>query len=185
MSSTTHHRRSDHSSGDGRIEPEGTRRTRSHESVDLYDPDDCRGTDSCHAVPDHRISERRQVIRSDEKTRARPGAQSTDPATRKQYNDHGAVRGSIVRNGAHRVDSVAIRSQTVEEKLCNRDWNKRKNKLPPIYNSETRRLGGTGSLDRERRVYTTIARRIIRKSKMIATAGTGDSTRSRSGRPHS
>lgn len=149
MSSTTHHRRSDHSSGDGRIEPEGTRRTRSHESVNPYDPDDCRGTDDCHAVPDHLISERRQVIRSDEKTRARLGAQSTDPVTRKQYNDHGAVRGSIVRNGAQSVNSIIMRSQTIDENVCNVNYNKRQNKVPVILDNGARRLGGTGSPDRE------------------------------------
>lgn len=50
MSSITHHQRSDHSIGDRQTASQGTRRTRSRESVELCGPDDT------HPFPGYRFN---------------------------------------------------------------------------------------------------------------------------------
>lgn len=94
MSSTTHHHRPDEECGDEQTNHRGSERVRSHEGVEPYDPADA------HAFPDHRVNQVLQYVTSDERIQAYLEAQNVNPAIRKQYNDHGAVHVSIVRNRA-------------------------------------------------------------------------------------
>lgn len=104
MNSTAHHHRTDQSCGDDQAGLSGAKQRRSHDGVELYDPDDT------HAFPDHRLNEVLQVIKSNEKIQAYLEAQNINPATRKQYNDHGAVHVNIVRNRALRLYDLLKRN---------------------------------------------------------------------------